>query len=128
MVMSIAWIIKDGRLIWSYKADDSLKTTPTIAGNRLIASGLDHYIYCLDVNDGSLIWKYKTGFEVDSSPAVIDGRIYFGGEDGYFYCLKLEDGTLVYKTSRLGWRKLFSSRRPCLHRYRARRFVLSRPY
>src|SRR6185369_7760639 len=27
---------KDGRLIWSYKTEDSLKATPTIVGNRLI--------------------------------------------------------------------------------------------
>ena len=74
--------IKDGSLVWSYKTGDSLKATPTIAGDRLIASGLDHYIYCIDARDGSLIWKYKTGFEVDCSAAVIDGRVYFGGEDG----------------------------------------------
>src|SRR6185436_4808855 len=41
---------KDGSLIWSYKTEDSLKATPTIIGDRLIASGLDHYIYCIDKN------------------------------------------------------------------------------
>ena len=61
----------DGSLVGSYKTEDSLKATPTIAGDRLIASGLDHYIYCLNARDGSLIWKYKTGFEVDCSAAVI---------------------------------------------------------
>ena len=76
---------KDGTLVWSYKTEDSLKATPTIAGDRLIASGLDHYIYCLDKNTGALIWKYKTGFEVDCSSAVISDRVYFGGEDGYFF-------------------------------------------
>ena len=49
----------------------------------IIASGLDHNIYCLNTKDGSLIWKFKTGFEVDGSAAVIDGRVYFGSEDGY---------------------------------------------
>jgi outer membrane protein assembly factor BamB len=68
----------------------------------LIASGLDHYIYCIDARDGTLIWKYKTGFEVDCSAAVIDGRVYFGGEDGFFYSLNLDDGALIYKTERLG--------------------------
>ena len=71
-------------------------------GDRLIVSGLDHYIYCLDKRDGSLIWKFKTGFEVDCSAAVIDGRVYFGSEDGFFYSLNLDDGTLIYKTERLG--------------------------
>jgi outer membrane protein assembly factor BamB len=70
---------KDGRLIWTYKTEDSLKATPTIVGNRLIASGLDHYIYCIDARDGTLIWKYKTGFEVDCSAAVLNNRVYFGG-------------------------------------------------
>ena len=58
---------RDGRLVWKFKTGDSLKATPTIAGDRLIASGLDHYIYCINARDGSLIWKYKTGFEVDCS-------------------------------------------------------------
>jgi len=93
---------KDGSLVWSYKTEDSLKATPTIAGDRLIASGLDHNIYCIDKHTGTLIWKYTTGFEVDCSAAVIDGRVYFGGEDHFFYCLNLEDGALIYKTERLG--------------------------
>jgi len=93
---------KDGSLVWSYKTEDSLKATPTIVGDRLIASGLDHYIYCVDKKTGTLLWKYKTGFEVDCSSAVIDNRVYFGGEDGFFYSLNLDDGALIYKTERLG--------------------------
>src|SRR5262245_58663135 len=29
----------NGTLVWSFKSEDSLKTTPTIVGDRLIASG-----------------------------------------------------------------------------------------
>src|SRR5690348_1829441 len=82
---------RDGSLVWSFKTEDSLKATPTIAGDRLIASGLDHYVYCINARDGSLIWKYKTGFEVDCSAAVIGDRVYFGGEDGFFYALNLDN-------------------------------------
>ena len=32
----------DGRVIWTYKTEDSLKATPTIAGDRLIALSLIH--------------------------------------------------------------------------------------
>jgi len=46
--------IHDGRVIWSFKAEDSLKATPVIAGDRIIASGLDHYIYCVDRKSGNL--------------------------------------------------------------------------
>src|SRR5215510_3865618 len=93
---------KTGSLVWSYKTLDSLKATPTIAGDRLIASGLDHNIYCVDKRNGTLLWKYTTGFEVDCSAAVIDGRVYFGGEDHSFYCLNLANGSVIYKTERLG--------------------------
>ena len=98
----IASIQDDGSLIWSFKTETVLKQRQRSPGDRVIASGLDHYVYCLNAKDGSLIWKYKTGFEVDCSAAVIDGRVYFGGEDGFFYCLNLEDGSLIYKTERLG--------------------------
>jgi len=73
-----------------------------IAPDRIIASGLDHWIYCVRKSDGQLLWKYQTGFEVDCGSTVIDGRVYFGGEDHYFYCLNLADGALIYKTERLG--------------------------
>ena len=43
---------RDGSLVWKYKTSDSLKATPTIVGDRLIASGLDHYIYCIDKRNG----------------------------------------------------------------------------
>src|SRR6478752_6222861 len=33
----------DGSLVWSFKAEDSFKATPTIVGDRIIASGLDHW-------------------------------------------------------------------------------------
>jgi outer membrane protein assembly factor BamB len=68
----------------------------------VIASGLDHNLYCLNRKDGKLLWKFTTGFEVDCSSAIVDGRVYVGSEDGFFYCLNLEDGSLVYKTERFG--------------------------
>jgi outer membrane protein assembly factor BamB len=94
--------VRDGSLVWSFKAEDSFKATPTIAGERLLASGLDHYLYCLNRSDGSLIWKFKSGFEIDGATSVVDGRVYFGGEDGFYYCLNLDDGSLIYKTQWLG--------------------------
>jgi len=81
---------QDGTLVWSFKTEDSLKANPTIAGDRLIASGLDHFVYCVKISDGSLLWKFKTGFEVDCSSTIVDERVYIGGEDGFFYCLNLE--------------------------------------
>ena len=89
--------LHDGTVIWKFQAKDSFKATPTIAGDRIIASGLDHHVYCLNAKDGTLIWDFETGFEVDCSAAVVDGRVYFGSEDGFFYCLNLADGSLFTK-------------------------------
>ena len=100
--MCIALTFTTAQLSGNIKAKDSFKATPTIAGDRIIASGLDHHVYCLNAKDGSLIWDFETGFEVDCSAAVVDGRVYFGSEDGFFYCLNLADGSLIYKTERLG--------------------------
>jgi len=87
----------DGTEIWKFKGKDSFKATPTIAGDRIIASGLDHHVYCLS-KDGKLLWDHETGFEVDGAAAIVNDKVYFGGEDHYLYCLNLSDGALVYKT------------------------------
>src|SRR4051794_19601837 len=87
----------DGTEIWKFKGRDSFKATPTIAGDRIIASGLDHHVYCLS-KDGKLLWDHETGFEVDGAAAIVNDKVYFGGEDHYLYCLNLSDGALVYKT------------------------------
>src|SRR4029434_8563522 len=68
-----------------------------ISDDKILASGLDHHLYCINPKDGSLIWDYEAGFEIDGSTIVSDGRIYFGCEDHNFYCLNLADGKLIYK-------------------------------
>src|ERR1044071_10464032 len=74
-----------------------MKATPVILEDKILASGLDHILYCINPKDGSLIWSYESGFEIDGSTIVQDGRIYFGCEYHNFYCLNLADGSLVYK-------------------------------
>jgi hypothetical protein len=67
--------------------------------DKILASGLDHHLYCIDPKDGSLIWDYEAGFEIDGSTIVSDGRVYFGCEDHNFYCLNLADGKLIIVNS-----------------------------
>ena len=85
-----------------WRSGASMNITPVIAGDRIIDSGLDHHVYCLNKKDGTLIWDYETGFEVDGSVVVVDDKLYFGGEDHSLYCLTLADGKLVYKIPDVG--------------------------
>ena len=70
----------DGKVVWSFKTDDSV-LSPVIAGDKVVAvSG--GTLYLLRLKDGGRIWAAQTG-DIISSPAVIDGRVIVGTDDGF---------------------------------------------
>lgn len=90
-------------LIWKYKTDKAIYSSPAIdnTGNIYIGSQ-DSYLYSISP-DGSLNWKYKTGDTVCSSPAIDkNGDIYFGSFDNYLYALT-SSGNLKWKFKTDGW-------------------------
>ncbi len=92
----------DGSIVWKYTANDSFKATPTVIGDRIIAS-----VYCFRKLNGEPVWKFKAdgGFSKNykersgfwASPVVLKDRLYIGSNNGFMYCLSADKGELVWK-------------------------------
>lgn len=88
---------KDGSVIWSYKTQGKLFSTPVVSGDIVVVGSSDNYIYALDLDSGSLKWRYKCGKSVLGSPAIHGGMVYIGASDKCFRALDLRTGALVWE-------------------------------
>jgi outer membrane protein assembly factor BamB len=62
-----------------------IRSSVTVAENRLYVGSYDGSLYALDTEDGEEVWGFETGGNVHSSPVLIDGTVYFGSFDGSVY-------------------------------------------
>ncbi|MBV1759047.1 MAG: PQQ-binding-like beta-propeller repeat protein [Dethiosulfatibacter sp.] len=74
-------------LIWKYKTDSSIVSSPAIADGVVYIGSRDSYLYAIDSNTGQEKWKFKTDDMIDSSPAIADGVVYIGSMDSYLYAI-----------------------------------------
>ncbi|MFH1446803.1 MAG: PQQ-binding-like beta-propeller repeat protein, partial [Chloroflexota bacterium] len=74
-------------LIWKFKTDDMVRSSPAVSDGVVYFGSWDGYLYALYINTGQEKWKFKTDDVVFSSPAVSEGVAYFGSDDGYLYAL-----------------------------------------
>jgi outer membrane protein assembly factor BamB len=101
------------RVMWSFQSMNPnlrfavAKSTPALAGDRLLFGSDNGLFRCVDKNNGRLQWHLATadttGKGIVSSPVVADGRVYFGGYDGGLYCLEIETGREVWKVQPCKW-------------------------
>ncbi|NND97074.1 MAG: PQQ-binding-like beta-propeller repeat protein [Pirellulaceae bacterium] len=89
----------DLSVIWEYKADEAIETTPAVVGNRVFLSDVMGRLYAVDRKTGKEIWKknYDTGFL--AAPAIQDDRMVIGDVEGNLYALNVQDGKEIWKQS-----------------------------
>src|ERR1043166_2222593 len=86
------------------------RSTPVIAGDRVITLGADGVLQCLDLQKGTQHWtralhtSYKVPgsyFGVGTSPIVVDGLVLVnvGGKDAGIVAFNLDDGKEVWKAT-----------------------------
>jgi len=107
-----------GKLIWKYKTEFRIRTTPAYNNGVVFFGDTDGTIYALEANTGKLKWSYDTQgknlnpdeFGTDrkaimSSPAIADGKITFGARDGFLYTLEEETGKFLwyYEYPNISW-------------------------
>ncbi|HEX3468983.1 MAG TPA: PQQ-binding-like beta-propeller repeat protein [Candidatus Elarobacter sp.] len=81
-------------LAWGHESGDVYRSSPVVAGERLLVGGLDGRLYALDARTGAVAWRLQTGGRIWSSPAIRDGAVYAGSQDGKLYCADLRSGAL----------------------------------
>ena len=88
---------QNGSVLWKYKTDGKVFSTPAVSGNAVVVGSTDNHVYALGLNDGSLKWKYRCGKSVLGSPTIYGGIVYIGASDNCFRALDLKTGGLVWE-------------------------------
>lgn len=89
------------------------RSTPAIAGKRVVTLGADGWLHCLDLESGRKLWQhallseYKVPgnyFGVGSSPVIFEDRVLVnvGGAAAGIVAFGLEDGKELWRATREG--------------------------
>ena len=86
-------------ILWTFKIDDEIKSSPVSCNNKIITGAGDGYVYCLDLN-GKLIWKFNSGNTIEAPALILEDNVYVGNLDGSLFSLNLNTGhkNWEYKT------------------------------
>jgi outer membrane protein assembly factor BamB len=83
--------MRDGKVLWGRPTPNGkMAASPAVAGDSLVAHGMDGHVWVLDRVTGRVRWRYRVGSAVESSPVVAGGVDYFGSWNGNVYALDLE--------------------------------------
>jgi outer membrane protein assembly factor BamB/tetratricopeptide (TPR) repeat protein len=86
---------KTASKVWEFATEESVSSTPAVAGGVVYIGSSDGCLYALSAAEGKLLWKYKVGTEpqtgkqaqVLGSAVVTDKYIIFPATDCKTYCL-----------------------------------------
>jgi eukaryotic-like serine/threonine-protein kinase len=81
-------------LLWSFKCEDEVRSSPCISNGMLFVGCYDTNLYALDAGRGEFRWKFATEGGISSSPTVWQDMVIVGSEDGAVYSLEVRRGNL----------------------------------
>jgi outer membrane protein assembly factor BamB len=84
-------------VVWKFKTNDSVKSSPAIVGDLVFVGSSDDNIYAIDLQNGKQVWAYKTTDAVEAAPCVVEGSVFVGSQDGFLYALDAKDGSFKWK-------------------------------
>lgn len=92
-----AFRIRDGSIIWRFRAHRGIVSRPLVVGSKLIIGSEDHSVYAIQAASGRTAWTFRTAMPVRSSASQYGDAIVIGSDDGYCYCLDTEHGSLLWR-------------------------------
>jgi outer membrane protein assembly factor BamB len=84
-------------LIWKFKTEGRVKSSPAIVDNHVYIGSSDTKVYSIDLKTGDKIWEYKTDDAVEAAPCVVDGTVFIGSSGGFLYALDAKSGAFKWK-------------------------------
>lgn len=83
-------------LLWSFKMDGRVKSSPVVASNRVLVGTSEGALCAVAIKNGAQQWTYKANSAVEAPPLVANGRVFFGSTDGTFHALNLSNGQRLW--------------------------------
>lgn len=102
----------NGNLVWIYKTDGKIYSTPTVYNNTVWCASSDSYLYGLDVESGKKQFQWENDKAVVSSPACADDKVMLSGGDGKCRAWDMNTGKLIWTFDSV---KNFVVTRPQIH-------------
>lgn len=87
----------DPVLLWSFKTEAPITSSPVVKDGTVVVGSLDGSVYALSLDNGSKRWSFATEADVEAPPAIVDDLVAVGSTDGFLYGLNLSDGALRWK-------------------------------
>ncbi len=84
-------------LVWKFKTDGSIKSSPVIVGDCVFIGSSDANVYSIDLESGRQIWSYDTNDVVEATPCVVNGVVFIGSSNNILYALDANNGTLKWQ-------------------------------
>ena len=85
------------KLLWSFKTDDEIKSSPVIGAGRVFIGSMDGKVYALTLSEGKKIWEFDTESAVEAPPLLVQNSVYIGSLDGVFFAIDAASGKLKWK-------------------------------
>lgn len=82
---------------WAFSTDSGIRSSPALAGEKVVFGGDNGTVYALWRQNGSVAWSHETEqtATIDSHPSIDGGSVYIGSPSGYIYSLDLTDGSRI---------------------------------
>ncbi len=91
-----------GGVLWHVPIQYGGQASPTIAGDHILVTSQQGWLYSLNRSNGETAWRIPTEGLAFGSVAVSDGNVVFGTDEGIIYNAKLETGRLNWRTQVAG--------------------------
>jgi outer membrane protein assembly factor BamB len=99
---SVAWPTDGGNLYvglarepgmrFRMQAKDAINSAPAFLGDKVFATSLDGYLYCVQERRGNVLWRFTTGEPISHSPIALDKTVYVITDRGHMFAIGVDDG------------------------------------
>lgn len=82
--------------LWSVSLGRTLKSSPVVAGGRVVIGADDGTLRCLALDSGKGLWQFKTSGTVEGPPLISGDLVVVGTDQGALHAVSLGSGTAVW--------------------------------
>ena len=83
-------------LLWSFKTEDAIKSSPVIFNNTIYVGSNDGFLYAINA-EGKLKWKFNAGSAIEAPPLVLDNVVFVGSLEGVLFAVDATTGKQKWK-------------------------------
>jgi len=118
---SLAWPTDRGHLYvaattnrtirYRLEAKDTIVSTPAfVAPDKLIATSIDGYVYCMNPfrQSSNVIWQFSTGEPISKSPVVIGDTVYVISDNKRMFAIAAKNGLPIWASPANGVKQLMA--------------------